>query len=82
MERYIIFCKPTCPFCVSAVQIMEQHNLNFKQVVFVQDQEALLTEVKEAYEWRTVPMIFKRVENTITFIGGYTDLLDHLEIDE
>ena len=81
-EKFIIFCKPSCPFCVSAVDLLRREGITFKQVTFTPEQDDLLTEVKNAYEWRTVPMIFKRAGNNITFIGGYTDLLDHLEVDE
>tara|TARA_B100000131_G_scaffold278672_1_gene283352 strand:- start:2883 stop:3131 length:249 start_codon:yes stop_codon:yes gene_type:complete len=82
MDRYIIFSKPGCPFCVSAVQLMQERDLEFGEVVFEPEQENILAEIKKVHDWRTVPMIFKRVGNDVKFIGGYTDFLDHLGIDE
>ena len=81
-ERFIIFCKATCPFCVSALQVMQEHNLSYSEVSFEPEQEQILSEIKGAYSWKTVPMIFSRTGDDIKFIGGYTDLLDHLELDE
>ena len=40
----------------------------------------ILQEIKEAYNWPTVPMIFQVRDNTsINFIGGFTDLEKHLD---
>ena len=35
--------------------------------------------MKDAYDWKTVPMIFSRVGNVINFIGGFTDLVNSLD---
>ena len=53
---------------------MNIKNLNYKIVNFSDDQTELLSEIKDAYSWPTVPMIFRREKNEIEFIGGYTDL--------
>jgi glutaredoxin len=80
--RYILFTKKSCPFCTKAVDFLEQTKADYSEVVFDQDQEQkVLQEIKDAYEWSTVPMIFSREGNSIKFIGGYTDLVE-LFIDE
>ena len=51
---------------------------SFKIVSFEPDQESVLTEIKDAYDWPTVPMIFQIDDDKkINFIGGYSDLVEH-----
>ena len=45
----------------------------------VDNDAALLTEVQDKYNWRTVPIIVERVGEEEHFIGGYTDLVEHLK---
>ena len=77
--NYIVFCKPTCPFCVKAIKLLEDKEKTFKVVDFREGQESVLTEIKDAMNWPSVPMIFHRDEATMKFIGGYTDLVKHFE---
>jgi len=77
--RYILFVKESCTYCTMAVQLLEEKNLSYKSIAFEPDQETVLQEVKEAYAWNTVPMIFYRNGNLIKFVGGYTDLLKEIE---
>ena len=72
--RYILFIKEECPYCVSAQDLLVEANKDFKTVVFTPDQQQVLNEIKTAYDWSTVPMIFCREGQDIKFIGGYTDL--------
>lgn len=77
--RYVAFIKQACPFCVKAVDLLKEQQKNVKIVNFEPDQESILQEIKDVYEWQTVPMIFK-VENAKSeLIGGYTDLVAHFE---
>ena len=77
--RYILFIKKECPFCNDAVTLLEEKQANYKVVDFSPDQEQVLTEIKEAYSWATVPMIFARRGQDIKFVGGFTDLLKLFE---
>jgi len=73
--RYVVFAKETCPYCVKAIELLEDRRQNFKIVNFEEDQVKILEEIKGAYEWQTVPMVFEISDAaTIKFIGGYTDL--------
>ena len=74
--RYVIFAKPDCPFCVKAEEFLSEREENFKTVNFKESQLEILQEIKDAYNWNTVPMIFK-VHDTarIEMIGGYTDMV-------
>ncbi len=77
--RYILFIKEDCPYCVDAVQLLEEKGMSFNTVVFDPEQEDVLKEIKTAYDWKTVPMVFYRNGSLIKFVGGYTDLLEELE---
>ena len=77
--KYVLFIKETCPFCIQAQELLEEHEANFKLIKFEEDQKKILQEIKDAYEWDTVPMIFQVTDRAvINFIGGYTDLIKHL----
>jgi len=72
--RYILFTKEECNFCSRAVELLLQEQLPFNIINFEPEQEGVLSEMKKAYEWATVPMIFFRNGQDIKFIGGFTDL--------
>ena len=77
--RYILFIKEDCPFCVKAKALLDEKGLEYKLVNFSGQQESILQEMKDAYDWKTVPMIFSRVGSVINFIGGFTDLVNSLD---
>ena len=78
--KYVLFIKGSCPFCVKAKEVLERRGAEFKIVNFEEDQAGILKEIKEAYDWPTVPMIFQVRDNaSINFIGGFTDLEKHLD---
>tara|TARA_A100001515_G_scaffold111331_1_gene92373 strand:- start:215 stop:460 length:246 start_codon:yes stop_codon:yes gene_type:complete len=80
--RYVVFSRESCPYCHSAIELLEERDEQVKIVSFDDDQLEILQEVKSAYEWGTVPMIFEVNDNAqIKFIGGYTDLVSHFEED-
>jgi glutaredoxin len=77
--KYVLFIKEECPFCIKAKELLIEKNENFKLVTFNHSQEEVLKEIKEAYDWPTVPMIFHVTDSaTMKFVGGYTDLERHL----
>ena len=78
--KYVLFIKESCPFCVKAKEALEHKGSEYKIVNFEEDRAGILQEIKEAYEWPTVPMIFQVKDDTsIDFIGGFTDLEKHLD---
>ena len=50
--RYIIFAKDSCPFCIKTLELLEQQELPHSVINFEPDQEVILGEIKEAYDWR------------------------------
>lgn len=77
--EYIVFCKPSCPYCIQAIDLLEGNNKSFKVVNFNENQGEVLQEIKAALDWQTVPMIFLKDKSVMNFIGGYTDLVEQLE---
>ena len=78
--RYVVFSKESCPFCQQAIELLQSTSNSVKIVNFEEDQVNILQEIKDAYEWTTVPMVFEVNDNAqIKFVGGYTDLVEHLK---
>jgi len=79
-SRFIVYGRSTCPYCTLALELLrsrEKENVYFD---FSED-PAAVKEAMEFYDWPTVPMV---LENDLTtgetkFIGGYADLLGHLD---
>ena len=65
--KYVLYIKQTCPLCVKAQEFLEKQGKNFK-----------IINLKKAYDWPTVPMIFE-VGDKISFLGGYTDLIKYFD---
>jgi|TARA_Y100000034_G_C6885503_1_gene406531 glutaredoxin len=78
-DRYILFVTKTCPYCEKAIKLLEEKKCKYKLVEFDEDQKLILEGIKTNYNWKTVPMIFKREKEVVEFIGGYTDLLKLFE---
>ena len=79
-EYYKIYAWMECPFCVNAKELLMKHD---KQFMFccIDESKELLEDIKEKYNWMTVPMII-RVKPKLgeeEFIGGYTDLVKYFE---
>ncbi len=68
--RYIIFGKDSCGYCQRAKSLLESNNLDYKTIDFEPEQESILSEIKKAHDWPTVPMIFCREGKDVKFIGG------------
>ena len=78
MDKYIIYVRSDCPFCEKASELLKDNNKNFS-VLNLKTRPKVLKELKEIYDWPTVPMVFHRQDKTIDFVGGYTDLAKRLK---
>ena len=76
---YFLWTKHDCEWCAKATSLLNQKAIS--HTVFAMDDEpTLLTEVKNNFNWATVPIIFEVCSDGATkLIGGYTDLEKHLE---
>ena len=76
--KYVLYAKQACPFCIKAQVFLKKQKKDFKIINFEEKHKDVLDNIKEAYDWSTVPMIFE-VGDKINFIGGYTDLIKHFD---
>ena len=77
--RFILFTSPHCSFCTKAIELLDVEKKQYSIVNFEKEQQEVLNDIKVAYDWKTVPMVFYRTKNVINFIGGYTDLIEYFE---
>lgn len=82
IEKYVLYVKKGCPFCVDAIALLEERQEHYKLIALGAD-EKLIGEVKSALDWPTFPMVYSvsssEEEKTLRLIGGYTDLYQHFE---
>ena len=79
--KFILFIKNECPYCVKAENLLKSKKIPYNVISFDDSQQETLTEIKKAYDWSTVPIVFKKVGDVMTFVGGYTDLVENLKND-
>jgi len=77
-DRFIIYGKLSCPFCVYAIDFCKAQKVEYC-FVDCSNRDEDLKEFKNFYNQETVPIIL--ANNTVTGlvkkVGGYTDLLDY-----
>lgn len=80
---YHVIARKSCPFCIKAVELLEENKLYFHADYYDSEQTIKLNEQKKKYDWNTVPIINKvevkengNIETS--FIGGFTDLKEYL----
>jgi glutaredoxin len=73
--KAIIWSKPNCPYCVSAVDLLNRkgYTIEERKIGIEWTKGQLLEEVPMA---RTVPQIFLDGE----YVGGYDNLVKHFEV--
>ena len=77
MDKYELYIKEGCPFCIKAVELLREKDKQFVVHVMDSDIEAL-NEAKEKFKHNTVPIVLVRENNTKSLIGGYTELRNKL----
>ena len=79
MNKYIIYSKPSCGYCLQAKQLLEQNKLEFvyKQLGADYSLGELMTLSPDA---KSFPQIFVVDENgNKELIGGFNNLVEHLK---
>ena len=71
--KFVLYIREECPFCILAVEEIMKRNFDFS-IVNAGRCEETLSELKNAYNWNTVPMIFLQQEQAYQMIGGYDSL--------
>ena len=81
-KRYIVYCLEECPFCVDAIDLLVSSRVDY-DVIYLDKALDVLDNIKIAYDWDTVPLIFATNDNYIyQLIGGFSDLKTLFEDDE
>lgn len=76
-KQYSVYVKTGCPYCKSAISLLEQKDLPF--IVIVVDKNLqFLEEIKQQTKHTTVPIILEHTETGIRLIGGFDQLEKHL----
>jgi glutaredoxin len=73
MDNFIIYLVDDCPYCDKLVTFLEESNLSYTGIPIEKGSETL-AQIKKAYDWHTVPMIFKKKPEGFVLLGGYDDL--------
>lgn len=79
MNKYIIYSKPSCGYCLQARDLLEMEQLPFeyKQLGTHYNLDELMTLSPDA---KSFPQIFVVDENgNKDLIGGYSELVEHLK---
>ncbi|MSQ81617.1 MAG: glutaredoxin [Myxococcales bacterium] len=58
-----------CPYCLAAERLLSKRGIAYTEV-FLDRDAAKMAELKEKFDWRSVPMIMIGDK----FVGGYNDL--------
>ena len=78
MNKYIIYSKPSCGYCLQAKQLLEQNKLEFEylQLGTHYDLDELM---KLAPNAKSFPQIFVVDENgNKELVGGFNNLVEYL----
>ena len=70
----IVYSKKPCPYCEQAKSLLTRKNISYRELDVTRPE--VLDQLRELVPGaKTVPQIF--IEGT--YIGGYTDLVEHLK---
>ena len=78
MVRYTVWAKSHCPYCQRAQELLLEKELPY-DIIMVDENKELLQEVQQKFNWPTVPVIVETKDDNEIFVGGFTDLVEHLE---
>jgi len=78
-----IYALKDCDYCKLAIELLAGRGLPFFYCPMDgpphgPSHAVTLEMIKEKYNWKTVPIIVRAFEDHEEFVGGYTDLLEHL----
>jgi len=80
-KTFYMYATAECGFCKRAKDLLEAKGLKFIVLQLNRDHDTLVR-LKKEMDWNTVPMIFEFEGRDQKFIGGYTDLVDYLGVED
>ena len=77
---YKIYAKVKCPFCVEAINKMNEHGFDHALII-VDKSPDYFESIKKVYDHHTVPIIVKvsKTDGKQEFIGGFDDFSKSLK---
>ena len=69
MSKITVYTTSYCPYCIAAVQLLQQKGVEFKEID-LSDQPEELSDLKKRTGWPTVPQVFIGED----LVGGYSEL--------
>ena len=80
LHYYKIYAKVKCPFCVDAINKMNEHGFDHALII-VDKSPDYFDAIKKVYDHNTVPIIVKvsKVDGKQKFIGGFDDFSKSLK---
>lgn len=74
---YIIYGTASCAYCVEAKKLLEREDKDYtySDITVLTNTERDNIQEIAGMVFRTVPQIFKLVDNEMVYVGGYTDLM-------
>jgi len=77
-KHYTLWVKADCCFCVKAQRALLK-NIKSHTVHVMDEKAEELAEVQKLWNHLTVPVVVLHDDDRETFIGGYTELKEHLD---
>lgn len=79
LDYYKIYAKVKCPFCVDAINKMNEHGFDHA-LILVDKSPDYFESIKKVYDHGTVPIIVKvsKINGKQEFIGGFDDFMKFL----
>jgi len=76
--KFRLYTRTSCPHCHAAIKLLSEKQHEF-ECYGLDKQPELLTEIKNTYNWQTVPLVIEITSGQEKFIGGFSDLKEYLE---
>lgn len=76
MKEYLVIGKESCPYCTKAKDLLGvlDAEYEYRDVTEVNSADVAKLEALAGGEFRTVPQIFRLVDDKLTYVGGYREL--------
>ena len=80
LDYYKIYAKVKCPFCVDAINKMNEHGFDHA-LILIDKSPDYFESIKKVYDHGTVPIIVKvsKINGKQEFIGGFDDFMKFLK---
>ena len=77
---YELHTKTDCNWCKKAIQLCIDKKLKYAIFSYDNCKPKILNEIKEEFQWKTIPIVVAYDGTERKFIGGYTDFEEHLSL--